>query len=166
MKNCRLLKEEQETEQVRKQGRKQFGNSSARHFSRAMLAAWGNTTEDDEASKQEEVVVALMARSDSDSDDEPPESLAQLKEKARCLSKAKLEELLFTLMDDCDSVNAENCMLKDVCSDLKRDIRRLEHTNEVLKSEKLEIDEKTLVLHEDLNKLKETLSMKEEVFEH
>ena len=55
-------------------------------------------------------------------------------------------------------------MLKDVCSDLERDIRRLEHANEVLKSEWLEVDEKTLVLHEDLNKLKETSSMKEEVF--
>jgi len=55
-------------------------------------------------------------------------------------------------------------MLKDVCSDLKRDIRKLEHANEVFKSERLEIDEKPLVLHEDLGKLKETLSMKEEVF--
>ena len=62
-------------------------------------------------------------------------------------------------MHECDSVNAENCMLKDVCFDLKRNIRRLEHTNEVLKSEKLEIDEKTLVLHEDLNKLKENFSV-------
>jgi len=67
-------------------------------------------------------------------------------------------------MDECDSINAENCMLKDVYSNLKRDIRRLEHANEVLKSEWLEVDEKTLVLHEDLNKLKETLSLKEKVF--
>jgi len=33
-----------------------------------------------------------------------------------------------------------------------------------LKSEKLEVDEKTLILCEDLDKLKETLSMREEVF--
>ena len=67
-------------------------------------------------------------------------------------------------MNECDSINSENCMFKDVCSDLKTDITRLEHANEVLKSERLEVDEKTFVLHEDLNKLKETLSMREEVF--
>jgi len=33
-----------------------------------------------------------------------------------------------------------------------------------LKSERLEVDEKTLVLHEDLDKLKETLSMREKLF--
>jgi len=43
-------------------------------------------------------------------------------------------------------------------------MRRLEHENQVLKSERFEVDKKTLVLHEDINKLKETLSMKEEVF--
>ena len=164
-----MLKEKQEIKQFRKQGRKQFGNSSAncfaRRFSKAMIAAWCDTTEDDETSKEEEeATIALMAKSESDSDDEPLESLAQLMEKVRCLSKVKLEELLFTLMDECDSVNTKNCMLKDVCPDLKRDIRRLEHTNEVFKSERLKFDEKTLVLHEDLNKLKETLSMREEVF--
>ena len=55
-------------------------------------------------------------------------------------------------------------MLKDVCSDLKKDVRKLEHANEVLKSERLEIDEKTLVFPEDFNKPKETLSMSKEVF--
>jgi len=128
-----------------------------------MLAAWGDTTEDDEAS-EEEKAIALMARSESDSDDEPLDSLAQLKEKVRGLNKAKLEELLFTLMDEYVSINAENYMLKDACSDLKRDMRRLELKNQVLKSERLEVDTKTLILHEDLNKLKETLSMKEEMF--
>ena len=53
-----------------------------------------------------------MAKSESDSDDEPLDSLAQLKEKVRDLNKAKLKELLFTLMDECDSVTTENCMLK------------------------------------------------------
>jgi len=58
----------------------------------------------------------------------------------------------------------ENCMLKDACSELKMDIRELEHEKKILKSEKIDIDKKTLVLHEDLNKLKGTLSMKEEAF--
>ena len=75
-------------------------------------------------------------------------------------NKAQLKELLFTLMDEYDSVNIENCMLKDVCSDLKKDIRKLEHANETLKSEKFEVDEKALILCEDLDKLKETLSIK------
>jgi len=105
-----------------------------------------------------------MARSQSDSDDEPVDSLAQLKEKVRGINKVKLEELLFTLMDDCDNINAKNCMLKDVCSSLRKDVRKLEHANEIIKSEKLKVDEETLVLYKDLDKLKETLSMREEVF--
>jgi len=48
MKNCPLLKEEQEAEQSRKQGRKHGQNSSGTRFSRAMLAAWGDSTEEDE----------------------------------------------------------------------------------------------------------------------
>jgi len=67
-------------------------------------------------------------------------------------------------MDECDAINSKNCMLKDACSNLKKDIRKLEHANEVLKSEKHEMDKKNLVLEEDLDKLKETLSMREEVF--
>jgi len=129
-----------------------------------MLATWGDTIEDDEASKEEEAAVALMAKSRLDSNDEPLDSLAQLKEKVSGLSKANLKELLFTLMDEYESVNIEYCMLKDVCFDLKKDVRKLEHTNEILKSEKLKVDEKTLILYEDFDKLKETLSMREEVF--
>ena len=105
-----------------------------------------------------------MARSESDSDDEPLESLAQLKEKVHGFNKAQLKGLFFTLMDEYDSLNTENCILKDACFDLKNDIRKLEHANKVLKSEKHEVDKKNLVLEEDLDKLKETLSMREEVF--
>ena len=100
MKNCPLLKQEQEPEQFREQGRKQGENSSAKRFSRVMLAAWGDSTEDEEGTEDEDAAVALIARSDSDSDDEPLDSLAQLKDKVRGLNKAKLEELLVTLMDE------------------------------------------------------------------
>ena len=55
-------------------------------------------------------------------------------------------------------------MLKDVCSDLKRDIRKLEHANEVLESEKHEVDDKNLVLLEDLERIKEALKLKEDSF--
>jgi len=129
-----------------------------------MLAAWGDSTEEDEGTEEEDAAVALMAKSDSDSDDEPLESLAQLKDKVRGLSKAKLEELLFILMDECDAINSENCMLKDVCSKLKQYIRELEHENKILKSQKIEIDISNLVLHEDFKKFKEILSLKEEAF--
>jgi len=119
-----------------------------------MLAAWGETTEYDEASEEEEATVAIMAMSESDSDNEQVDNLSQLQGKVRDLTKAKLEELLFTLMDECDAINVENCMLKDVYSDLQKDVRKLEHVNEVLESERLEVDEKTLILHEDLQRLK------------
>ena len=67
-------------------------------------------------------------------------------------------------MDECDAINSENCMLKDACSELKKDIRELEHENKILKSEKIKTDMTNLVLHEDLKKFKETLSLKEEAF--
>jgi len=55
-------------------------------------------------------------------------------------------------------------MLKDACSKLKRDIRKLEHENKILKSEKTETNMTNLALHEDLKTFKETLSLKEEAF--
>ena len=64
--------------------------------------------------------MALMARIDSESDDESLDRLAQLKDKVYGLSKAKLKDLLFTLTDECDALNSENCMLKDVCAELKK----------------------------------------------
>jgi len=164
VKNCPLLKEEQEAEQSKKQGRKQAGNSSARFFSKAMLVAWEDSIEEDEGTEEEDAAVALMAKSDTDSDDEPLDSLAYLKDEVRGLKKAKLEELLFTLMDECDAINSKNSMLKDACSELKRDIRELEHENKILKSEKIETDMTNLVLHEVLKKVKETLRLKEEAF--
>jgi len=48
-----------------------------------------------------------------------------------------------------------------VCFDLKKDVRKLMRS---LNVKSLKVDEKTLILYEDLGKLKETLSMKEEVF--
>jgi len=89
-----------------------------------MLAAWGDTIEEDVASEEEDAAITLMARSESDSDDKPVDSLAQLKKRLCGLNKAKLEEFLSTLMDECDAINAKNCMLKAVCSDLKKDVRK------------------------------------------
>jgi len=143
---------------------KQAKNSPGRRFSKAILATWGDSTEEEEGPEEEEVVVALMARSDSESDDESLDSLAQLKEHVCSLTKAKLKELLFTLMDECGALTSENCMLKDVCAEIKRDIKELEHENKILNTEKIELDMKNLILHDDLNKFKETLTLKEEVF--
>jgi len=105
-----------------------------------------------------------MATSDSVSDEESLDSLDQLKEHVCGLSKAKLKELLFTLMDEYDALTSENCMQKDVCAVIKKHIKELEHQSKILKSEKVDLDMKHLVLHDDLNKVKETLSLKEEAF--
>ena len=55
VKNCPLLKEEQESEQFKKQG----GNSPAKRFSKAMLAAWGDSTEDEERLKRKMLLYLL-----------------------------------------------------------------------------------------------------------
>jgi len=114
-----------------------------------MMGAWGETSEKEEGS-QEEAIVALTARNESESEFK---SLSQLKDKVRRASKPKLEKLLFTLLDDCEEVNAKNCMLKDVCSKLKKYMRLVEKNkqevecmNGILISEKLETEEKTLAL--------------------
>ena len=126
-----------------------------------MLAAWGDSTNEEEGSEEEEVV-ALMARSETDSDEESSESLGRLKNKVYGLNKEKLKEFLFTIMDECDALYSENCELKDACAELKRDIRELEHENKILKNQKIELDMKNLVLHEDLERIKETFRLKEE----
>jgi len=95
-----------------------------------------------------------MAISELESDVETVETLSQLKGKVRGHSKAKITELLFTLMDECDPINVENCMSKDVCSELKKDVRMLEQANEILKCERLKVDEKTIDLCGDLDMLK------------
>jgi len=122
-------------------------------------------------SQEEEVVEALMARSESKSDLESIESLSPLKDKVRGLSKAKVVKLLFTIMDECETLTGENCMLKDVCSELKKDVRmlernklELEHINEFLKCEKLKAEEKALALCKDLDTLKDLMNTREEVF--
>ena len=114
------------------------------------MATWGETSEEEKDSQEEEAAVAFMVGSESQSEFE---TLSQLKDKVRRASKPKLEKLLFTLLDDCEEVNAENCMLKDICSELKRDVRLLEKNkqeleciNEILISEKLETKDKTLAL--------------------
>jgi len=104
-----------------------------------------------------------MARSETDSDEESSESLGWLKNKVCGLNKEKLKEFLFTVMDECGALYSENCELKDACAELKRHIRELEHENKILKDEKIELDMKNLVLHEDLERIKETFKLKEEI---
>ena len=62
-------------------------------------------------------------------------------------------------------------MLKNACSGLEKDVKRLErkkqelgHMNEVLTCEKLKSDEKVLVLCNELDTLKELMNKREEVF--
>jgi len=67
-----------------------------------------------------------MARSKSESNLESIESLSQLKDTVHGLSIAKVVKLLFAIMNECKTVTVENCMLKDVCSEFKKDVRMLE----------------------------------------
>ena len=103
-----------------------------------------------------------MARSETDFDEESSDSLVRLKNKVCGLNKTKLKEFLFTLMNECDALYSENCELKDACDELKRNIRKLEHENKILKDEKIELDMKNLVLHEELKRIQETFRMNKE----
>jgi len=67
-------------------------------------------------------------------------------------------------MGECDALHFENCELRDACDELKRDIRELEHENKILKDENIELDMNNLVLHEDLERDKETFRLREESF--
>jgi len=62
IKNCPQLKEEQKSESPKRLFRKKGGNSPGKKFTRAMLAAWGDSTDEEEGSEEEEEgAVALMA---------------------------------------------------------------------------------------------------------
>jgi len=47
---------------------------------------------------------------------------------------------------------------------LEKNKQELERVNEILKSEKLKADEKTLTLYKDLDKLKDFMNMREKAF--
>ena len=47
---------------------------------------------------------------------------------------------------------------------LKKDKQELEHANEILKCEKLKVEEKTFVLCEDLDLFKQSMNMREKEF--
>ena len=135
------------------------------------MAAWGETLKEEEDSQQEKVVEALMARSKSESNLESIESLSQLKDTVHGLSIAKVVKLLFAIMNECKTVTVENCMLKDVCSEFKKDVRmleqnklELEHVNKVLKCEKLKEEEEGLALCKDLDALKDLINTREKEF--
>jgi len=63
-----------------------------------------------------------MARSKYEADSELDETMSQFKEKISGFNKRKILKLLFSLMDECEAISTENCMLEDTCSKLKGDI--------------------------------------------
>jgi len=132
MKNCPLLKEERGSEQVQTRGKKTQLTNAEKRFTKAMMAAWRDTSEEEEDSQDGEEAVALTAQRESDSDSDLIESLSQLKEEVRNLSKRKLEKLVFTLMEECEIVNSKNCTLKNTCSGLEKDVKRLEEISKNL----------------------------------
>ena len=110
MKNCPLLKEEQGSEQVRTRGKKTQLTNAEKRFTKAMMAAWGDTSEEEEDSQDEAEAVALMARNGSNSDSDGE----SLKKEVCNLSKKKLEKLIFSLMEECEALTSKNCMLKSI----------------------------------------------------
>ena len=105
------------------------------------MAAWGETSEEEDSSQDEAEALVLMARSESEADLESDETMSQFNEKVSGFNKRKNMKLLFSLMDECEAISTENCMLKDTCSKLKGDIRmlkkttqKLEQANEILTS--------------------------------
>jgi len=129
------------------------------------MAAWGDTSEEEDGSQDEEEAVALIARSGSNSDSNGE----SLKKEVRNLGKKKLEKLIFSLLEEYEPLTSENCMLKHTGLDLEKDVKRLErtrqeleHMNEALMYEKLEINEKALALSKELDTLKHLSDKKEE----
>jgi len=65
-------------------------------------------------------------------------------------------------MDECDAINAENCVLKDGVPSWKR--KKREYLNEIPISKKLEIEEKTHTLCQELDQLKDFMNIREKEF--
>lgn len=135
-----------------------------------MMAAWGDSSDENDESQDEEAELALMEKNDSEIEDDEvgEESLSHLKSKVHGLSKAKLEDLLLTLMNEFDDLNFENSRLKENCSALKRNNKTLErnkqeliHANEILIVEKGKLELKALSLNKEVHELKCLLSTKE-----
>ena len=87
-----------------------------------MVVAWGKASKEDDSSQDKAEALVLMARSESKADSESDETMSQFKEKVSGFNKRKILKLLFSLMDECEAISTENCMLKDACSKLKRDV--------------------------------------------
>jgi len=129
-----------------------------------MVAAWGESSEEEDSSQDEAEALALIAKSDFDTNSESDETMSQIKEEVSGFNKRKILKILFSLMDECEAISTENCMLKDTCSKLKRDVRmfektipELEQTNETLTSKK---DEETFSLRKNLD----LMDKREEMF--
>jgi len=71
---------------------------------------------------------------------------------------------VFIVMDECDALPTENCNLKDECDELKKEVQESEQENKIIKDEKIELHMDNLVLHNNVEKVKETLRIKEENF--
>ena len=128
-----MQKKEHGTEQFRNRRKKPQLSSSTERFTKAMMAAWGETSEEEDSSQDEAEALVLMARSESEADSKSDETMSQFMEKVSGFNKRKILKLLFSLMDEFEAISTENCMLKYPCSKLKGDIRMLEKTIQKLK---------------------------------
>ena len=142
IKNCPQLKEDQEAESPKKLFRKKGGNNAGKKFTKAMLAAWGDSTDEEEGSEEEEAeeAMALMARSEIDSDEGSSDSLIRLKNKVSGLKKHKLKEFLLILMDECYALHTENCDLSNECDELKMNVLKLKKVDDDVPRYAISID--------------------------
>jgi len=76
LQNIAHEKEEQASEQFQNGGKKPQLSSSAKWFTKAMVAAWGETSEEEDSSQDEAATLVLMARSESKVDLESDESMS------------------------------------------------------------------------------------------
>ena len=90
-----MQNEEQVLEQFWNHGKKPQLSSSTKQFTKAVVAAWGETLEEKDSSQDEAAALVLMARKESEVDLESDESMSTFKEKLRGFNKAKSEIIVF-----------------------------------------------------------------------
>ncbi|XP_070039137.1 uncharacterized protein [Nicotiana tomentosiformis] len=158
IKNCSQWKIERKKEKTERRNMKkeqvQPKKSNNKRSTKAMVAAWGESSDNDDGEEQ-----ALMAIGESDEEIEV--SVIHLKDKIKLLSKERLYEILLELIDESEDVNNEKEQLSKECMILKVKCKNLELTvseivckNIVLKNQVHALDSIALELRSKSLKLK------------
>ncbi|XP_070009739.1 uncharacterized protein [Nicotiana sylvestris] len=160
IKNCPQWEIEWQKERGERRNRKKEQVQPKRNkgSTKAMVAAWGETSDEDSEDEAEKEK-SLMAIGESD--DEQEVSIPHLKNKIKFLSKEKLAELLLDFIDESEIINNKKEVLSRECVILKAKCKSLEsranasdNTNAELKNQVLELDNNVLELKSENLKLK------------